>query len=137
MIVDTSAIVAVLQDEPTAPRLRAALERSGRNGMSAASYVELGIVLDRHANATQQRQIQTVLNLFGIAIEPVTVEQAMVARSAYRDFGRGSGHPAKLNYGDTFSYALASVTGEPLLFVGDDFAHTDITSALRPGTTSG
>jgi len=65
-----------------------------------------------------------------ISVEPVTLEQARLAREAYRDFGKGSGHPAKLNFGDCFAYALAKATGEPLLFKGDDFIHTDISSAL-------
>jgi ribonuclease VapC len=65
-----------------------------------------------------------------IVIEPVTEEQAHIARQAYRDYGRGSGHPARLNFGDCFAYALARATGEPLLFKGDDFRHTDIASAV-------
>ena len=133
MIVDTSAVIALLRREPLAARIEDALAASIGTRMSAATYVELGIVVDRDPDPAQPRRADAILAAYGVAIEPVSVEQARVARAAYRDYGKGSGHPARLNLGDTFSYALASVTGEPLLFVGDDFTHTDITSALRPG----
>jgi ribonuclease VapC len=77
------------------------------------------------------RRLDDLLRVLDIAIESVTEEQARIAREAYRDYGHGSGHPARLNFGDCFAYALARVTGEPLLFKGDDFTHTDITPALE------
>lgn len=130
MIVDTSALVALVFAEDSALRIHTALVDSPTNRMSAASYVELGVVADARLGAEDRRKVDRLLVTYGITVEPLTVEQAFVAREAYRDFGRGSGHRAKLNYGDTFTYALASVTGEPLLFVGDDFIHTDVTPAL-------
>ena len=86
-------------------------------------------VIDGSGDPIASRRFDDLLNEAGIAIEPVTEAQAKVARAAYRDFGRGSGHPARLNFGDCFAYALAQTTGEPLLFKGDDFVHTDVRSA--------
>jgi ribonuclease VapC len=77
------------------------------------------------------RQIDELMEEFSILIEPFTAEQAQIARQAYRDYGRGSGHPANLNFGDCFAYALARVKREPLLFKGDDFVHTDVRSAIQ------
>lgn len=130
MIVDTSAVVAILRDEPDATAHADAIERAMRRRMSAASYVEVGAVIDRAGDPVASRRVDQLLAAAGIEIEPVTVEQAQIAREAYRDFGKGSGHPAGLNYGDCFSYALAKVTGEPLLFKGDDFGRTDVEPAL-------
>ena len=92
--------------------------------MSAASYLESGVVLDSRRDPVLSRSLDDFLE-----IEPVTAEQARIAREAYRDFGKGSGHPAQLNFGDCFAYALAKSTDEPLLFVGLDFSHTDVTAA--------
>ena len=97
--------------------------------MSAATYVEAGIVADTRGPLLG-RALDEVLADFDIEVEPLTAEQARIARQAYRDYGRGSGHAANLNFGDCFSYALAAAEREPLLFVGDDFGHTDIRSAL-------
>jgi ribonuclease VapC len=130
MIVDTSAIVALVRGEPGRDEIHAALGASRLTRMSAASYVEMGAVLDRDSNTTRRRRIDTVLDDYRIAVEPVTAEQARIARKAYLDYGRGSGHPARLNLGDVFAYALAKTTREPLLFVGDDFSQTDVTSVL-------
>lgn len=135
MIVDTSALVAVLRGEKDARTLDDLLFDSNDAKMSAASYVEFGAVVDRDPDPVQRRRAATLVEDYGISIEPVTAEQAHVARDAYRELGRGSGHPARLNYGDTFSYALAAVTREPLLFVGDDFTHTDVVPALPPPAT--
>ncbi len=134
MIVDTSALAAVVFRESTAEQIHTVLVDSPQNRMSAASYVELGVVADSRLGPEDRHRVDRLLTTYGIAVEPVTVEQAFVAREAYRDFGRGSGHPARLNYGDVFSYALASVTGEPLLFVGDDFTHTDVVPGLPRST---
>lgn len=129
MIVDTSAVVAVLRCEPGWERLDHLLTSASSTSMSAASYVELGVVVDRGGDPTLARRADTVLDMWRVEIAAVTPEQARIARTAYRDYGKGSVHPAKLNYGDCFSYALASATGEPLLFVGDDFTHTDLVAA--------
>lgn len=130
MIVDTSAIVAVALNEPSTASILGAVERSDRLRMSAASKVELTAVLSRRASPQDQRRVETILLAWGVEITAFDSAQAEIASRAYRDFGRGSGHPAKLNMGDCFSYALAASSGEPLLFVGDDFTHTDVRSAL-------
>lgn len=100
--------------------------------MSAANFLEAAIVVDAKRRPVASRRLDDLLEELDVVIEPVTEEQARIARAAYRDYGRGSGHPARLNFGDCFAYALARATGEPLLFKGDDFIHTDITSALEP-----
>lgn len=133
MIIDTSALVAILRGEPLTRALDDLLFDSRDAKMSAASYVELGAVADRDPDPVQRRRAATLVEDYGISIEPVTAEQAHIARDAYRELGRGSGHPAGLTYGDTFAYALAKATREPLLFVGDDFTHTDVVPALSAG----
>ena len=130
MIVDTSALIALIDDEPEADMFLDVIARSSRATMSAATYVEAGIVIDSRADPTLSRLFDTLLDDLQIEIEPVTGEQALVARQAYRDFGKGRQHPAQLNFGDCFSYALASTTGRPLLFKGEDFSRTDVRSAV-------
>ncbi|MFA4896513.1 MULTISPECIES: type II toxin-antitoxin system VapC family toxin [unclassified Microbacterium] len=98
--------------------------------VSVANWLEASIVVDNRSVSTQ-RDFEDLRTVAGIALEPVTAEQAQIAREAYRRYGRGSGHPAKLNFGDCFAYALAVITGERLLFVGDDFSATDILPAIR------
>lgn len=98
--------------------------------MSAATYLEAGIVADGGRDPVAMRVYDSLIALKQISIEPFTADQARIARQANRDFGRGSGHPARLNFGDCMSYALAKVRDEPLLYKGDDFGHTDIISAL-------
>ena len=126
MIVDSSALVAILRAEADTERLTKALFRAPNAVMSAASYLETSIVIDRSRDPRPSRQFDLLLHEAGIEIVPVTVEQARIAREAYRDFGKGSGHPAGLNFGDCFAYALATDRGEPLLYKGDDFVHTDL-----------
>lgn len=127
MIVDASAIIAILRDEPDAERFaRALASRRGPSRMSAANYVEAAVVIDASRDPIASRRFDELIAKAEIAIEPVTFEQARVAREAYRDFGRGSGHPAGLNFGDCFAYALAKTCGEPLLFKGEDFSRTDV-----------
>jgi len=87
-------------------------------------------VLDRHRRGLVSEALDDYLEGAALSVAPVTARQARIARAAYRDFGRGSGHPAKLNFGDCFAYALAIERDEPLLFKGDDFTHTDVRSAL-------
>ena len=130
MIVDTSAVIAVLKEESDAPRFLRVLTMSAEpKRMSAANYLEAAIVVDANRNPLLSRRLDDLIVQTEIRAEPVTLEQAQVARAAYRDFGKGSGHPAQLNFGDCFAYALAKSMREPLLFKGDDFSHTDVAIA--------
>ena len=129
-IVDTSALVAILKEEPDADLFTRALAIADSALMSAANFVEVAMVIDGRRDAVASHQLDNLITYTRIGIEPVDEAQARVARQAFRDYGKGSGHPAGLNFGDCFSYALASVTGQPLLFKGDDFGHTDIKSAV-------
>ena len=130
MIVDSSALVAVLLNEEDGASLSRAMDDPEIVRMSAASYLETSIVIDKYRDAVLSAKLDDMILDSEIAIEPVTVEQAKIARQAYRDYGRGSGHKANLNFGDCFSYALARVKREPILSKGDDFGHTDLRSAL-------
>ena len=130
MIVDSSALVAVLFDEPESAAIATELTRSAANRISAGSYLEASIVVDGLRNPVVSSRFDALLALHSIIIEPVTAEQAAIARQAYRDYGKGSGHAASLNFGDCFAYSLAKLSGETLLYKGDDFSHTDIRSAL-------
>ena len=130
MIIDTSALLAILRDEPEAAACAAAIGHADSRRLSAASFVEAAAVVDGSRDPVASRGFDDLLREAQITIEPVTEAQARMARDAYRDFGRSGGHPAKLNFGDCFSYALAKVTGEPLLFKGRDFVHTDVKQAL-------
>lgn len=132
MIIDTSALIAILRDEPDGPAHTRAIEDAAVRRISAGTLFEATIVTDASADPVAGRKLDELLDAMGIVIEPVTAEQARIGREAYRDFGRGNGHPAQLNFGDCFAYALAATTGEPLLFKGADFAHTDVRSALLP-----
>jgi ribonuclease VapC len=125
MIVDTSALLAVFFNEPEAEDFARAIARAETPKMSAANLLEAGIVADSQADPRTGRQLDALVATFPLRIEPVTEEQVRIARQAYLDFGRGH-HPAKLNFGDCFAYALAKATGKPLLFKGADFGQTDI-----------
>jgi ribonuclease VapC len=137
MILDSSALVAILKDEPEAPELLQALGRDECILYSAASYLETSIVIDSLRDPALSNRFDALLERLHIQIEPVTAEQARIARQAYRDYGRGSGHPANLNFGDCFSYALARDKRQPILFKGEDFIHTDLRSALIGTGTEG
>lgn len=126
MIIDTSAIVAILRDEPDAKSYAEAIERAETRRISAVNFVEGAVVIDSSRDPIASRRFDEFVKVANLTIDPVTVAQALIAREAYRDFGKGSGHPAKLNFGDCFAYALAKASGEPLLFKGDDFGHTDL-----------
>ncbi len=127
MIVDTSVIIAILRAEPDAKDFVLAMKASRTSLlMSTASYVEIGAEIDQARDPIASRRVDELLNALGIQVEPVTPHQAHIAREAYRDFGKGSGHHAGLNFGDCFSYALAKAFAEPLLFKGNDFIHTDV-----------
>lgn len=130
VIVDASALIAILYGEPDAAAFVRAIYAAAECRISAANFLEAAIVIDSGRSPVASRRFDDLLREARIAIEPVTEAQARIAREAYRDFGRGSGHPARLNFGECFAYALARATGEPLLFKGDDFRHTDIKSAL-------
>ncbi|WP_028280866.1 type II toxin-antitoxin system VapC family toxin [Arthrobacter sp. H5] len=130
MIIDTSAIVAVLLDEPESGPFREWIAANTVK-LSAGTYIETGIVIDRLRLPGATRLFDRFLHDAGITLEPVTKDQAMIARAAYRDYGKGSGHKAQLNFGDCFSYALATDLREPLLFKGNDFIHTDVVPATR------
>ena len=131
MIVDSSALVAILKREPERAAFSALLETTPDVSISAATYFETGIVIDSLREPAMSRMLDDLIEVSGIVIEPVTVTQARIARQAYRDYGRGSGHPANLNFGDCFTYALAREKREPVLWKGDDFGHTDLRPALQ------
>jgi ribonuclease VapC len=130
VIIDASALIAILRDEPEAGPCARAIAEASQRRISAANFLEAAIVIDGSRDPIASRRLDDLLREGQIEIAPVTETQARLAREAYRDYGRGSGHLARLNFGDCFAYALARETGEPLLFKGDDFAHTDVTPAL-------
>ena len=123
MIVDTSAIIAILRGEPEAQQFSTTLSNERPASLSAANYLEAGIVIDGAGDAVASARLDIILDRLSVEIVPVTAAQAKLARQAYRDFGKGRGHPARLNFGDCFAYALATERGEPLLYKGEDFAH--------------
>lgn len=131
MLIDTSALIAILRDEPEALFCAMAIENAPEPRMSAANVLEAAVVIDGSRTPVASRRFDELVGTAGIRIEPVTEAHTVLARYAYRDFGKGSGHPAQLNFGDCFAYALAKSTGELLLFKGNDFSHTDVTPA-RP-----
>lgn len=133
MIVDTSAVLAILRNEPEASMCADAIEKADVRRISAANLLEAAIVIDGSRDPIASRRLDDFVDEGQFVIEPVTPEQVMIGRAAYRDFGKGSGHPAQLNYGDCFAYALAKVTGEPLLFIGRDFSETDLRAVDRAG----
>ena len=128
MIVDSSAVIAILMREPDAERFERALDLAPRNAMSTATYVELINVIDRKAGGYLLGNADELLATAMVELIPFTLEQAQWARHARLTYGIGH-HPARLNFGDCFAYALAKVTGEPLLFKGDDFSRTDVVAA--------
>ncbi len=129
MVVDTSALLAVLCDEPERRPFNEAIEAAESVALSAASFVETSIVIEARFGAEGIRDLDHFLSVAGVEIREVDAEQAYVARRAFTEFGKGR-HPAGLNFGDCFSYALAKVRGERLLFKGNDFAKTDIESVI-------
>jgi ribonuclease VapC len=130
MIVDTSALVAILRAEPDAARYATAIAADEDPRISAVNFVEAAVVVDGGRDPIASRRFDELIAAAQISIVPVTERHARLAREAYRDFGKGSGHPAKLNFGDCFAYALAKQAGQPLLFKGDDFGETDVAPAL-------
>lgn len=130
MILDTSAVIAILRDEQEASIYAKAIEEAAQRRISAVNYVEAAAVIDASRDPVASRRFDELLETAEVLVESVDESQAHIARQAYRDFGKGSGHSAGLNFGDCFAYALAKVKREPLLFKGDDFSHTDVASVL-------
>lgn len=129
MVVDTSALLAILFQEPEAERFTLAILRAARRLLSAANLLEAGIVMQARYGDEGPRDLDLLVLKLGIEIAPVTEQQVGIARRAYRRYGRGQHHPAGLNYGDCFAYALAKDAGEPLLRKGEDFSRTDLDPA--------
>lgn len=128
MIVDASAIVAILGEEPDWERYNEKIATARRPRMSVVNALEVTMVTESRGGAPAGTEFDRYVARMGIELEPVTLEQLAAARYACRRFGKGN-HPAGLNFGDCFAYALADVTREPLLFKGDDFARTDVRTA--------
>ena len=128
MILDTSALVAILYGEPQARDFVERIRAADVCRISVANHVELSMVVENQLGPNGTRQADAFLRRANVVIEPVTIEQGDLARQAFLDFGKGR-HKAGLNFGDCFAYALARATGEALLFNGDDFALTDIRRA--------
>lgn len=126
MILDTSVLVAVLTGEEGAERLLRVLAEAPALRISAATALEASVVLDSRSAPQQRRRLDDLFTELEVEIVPFDQEQWAVARAAYQDFGRGSGHPARLNLGDCFAYALHRVSGEPLLYVGEGFAKVGV-----------
>jgi ribonuclease VapC len=129
MVLDTSALLVLLLDEPEAEAYRAVLEEEETRLVSAATLLETGIVIEARKGEAGGRELDLVIHKAGIDVVPVDAEQVAEARRAYRRFGRGR-HAAGLNLGDVFAYALARTSGEALLFKGDDFSKTDVGRVL-------
>lgn len=130
MIVDTSALIAILAKESERETFTRAILGAVPARMSAASYLEAALVVDGLRDPVLSRRLDDLVDWLAIEVVDVTRSQARVAREAYRDFGRGTGHLARLNFGDCFAYALARIMDEALLFKGDDFGHTDVRRAV-------
>ena len=131
MIIETSVLVAIIKNEPEAFSFAKAMEKESVLYLCSASYFEAGIVIDSLHNPVASARLDEIVQHPKFVIEPFDGEQARIAREAYRNYGKGSGHKANLNFGDCFSYALARVKREPILYKGDDFGHTDLRSALE------
>jgi ribonuclease VapC len=125
-----NSLKGILRDEPEAPSHARTIADATVRRVSAVNFVESAVINDASRDPIATRRFDDFIREADISIAPITQTQAQVARSAYRDFGKGSGNPAKLNFGDCFAYALAKESGEPLLFKGGDFAHTDIVAGL-------
>jgi len=131
MVLDTSALLAILLDEPERRRFSEAIAQAGQCAISAVTVVEVSMILESRHGAGGVRAFDRLLAVARVAVLPVDAAQAEAAREAFRQYGKGR-HPAALNLGDCFAYALARTRGEPLLFKGADFALTDLRSALEP-----
>ena len=137
MILDSSALIAIVADEPEQPSYTRAIAAADRVRISATTLVEVFSVLDRRPDPAHSRRLDRLLAQQHVVVEPFTEPRSRIAREAYRDFGRGSGHPAGLNLGDCFAYALAKDADEPLLYKGNGFGHTDVRSVFPGGRVPG
>ena len=129
MIVDTSAVLAVLFDDPDAERFTRAIAEAPHCRMSVANFLEAALVVEGRAGLVGGQELDLFIERAAVELVPISIEHAQAARRGWRRFGKGN-HSAGLNFGDCFAYALAEVTGEPLLYKGEDFALTDVESAL-------
>lgn len=130
MVIDTSAILAILLGQRDAPAFAEAIEQADDRRISAANYLGAALVIDNHGDPIARREFDRFFDRSRIEIEPVTAELARIARQAHQDFGRGR-HRAALNFGDCLAYALARSLDQPLLYKGSDFSHTDVRSAIE------
>ena len=130
MIIDSSALLAILFNETDAHMHAAAIAKAKSAQISAANWLETAIRIDHGSSPIASNAMDDLIREAQIEIVPVTADQVSIARQAYRAYGKGTGHPAQLNFGDCFSYALAKSTGQPLLFKGNDFSQTDLQAAL-------
>jgi ribonuclease VapC len=130
LAVDTSAIIAVIRSEPEASHILDVLGSAEQRLLSAATLLEASMVTASRVSETERLDI--FVQRAALEIVPFSAGEASIGAEAFRKFGKGSGHPAKLNFGDCFAYALAKSRNLPLLFKGDDFVHTDIRPALKP-----
>jgi len=130
VIIDSSVLIAILRGESDGRAFAEVIDRAPRCRISAGTFLETSIIVDGSRDPVLSRRLDELINEANIAIEPVIEEHARIARAAYRDFGKGSGHPAKLSFGDCFAYALAKTTGEPLIFKGRGFNETDVEAAI-------
>jgi ribonuclease VapC len=129
MVLDSSAVIAILKAEPEAATFLTKIAGTQICRLSAANLVEIGLVSRQDSSGAYRKALNVLLQDFSVRIEPVSERQAWIAMEAYDRFGKGTGHPAGLNFGDCFSYALARDVEEPLLYKGNDFSHTDLTPA--------
>lgn len=129
MVIDSSALLAILQDEPERRAMTEAIERAAHRYLSVVSLVEAGVVIEARRGPAAARLLDVLVERAAIEVMPVDVEQGALARRAWARYGRGR-HPAGLNFGDCFAYALSMALGESLLFKGEDFSQTDVVSAL-------
>ncbi|MEE4379394.1 MAG: type II toxin-antitoxin system VapC family toxin [Candidatus Competibacteraceae bacterium] len=129
MVIDTSALLAILQDEPERRSFNEAIEAADIRSLSVASFVEVSLVIESRYGPDGIRDFDLFLTKAGIKLISIDAEQALAARQAFREYGKGR-HSAGLNFGDCFSYALAKILGEPLLFKGNDFSKTDLTPVV-------
>ncbi|NDY95315.1 type II toxin-antitoxin system VapC family toxin [Wenzhouxiangella sp. C33] len=132
MIIDSSALLAILFNEPDAQVHAEAIAQAQSAHISAANWLETAIRIDHGGSPIASNAMDDLIREARIEIAPVTADHVSIARQAYRAYGKGTGHPAQLNFGDCFSYALAKSTRQPLLFKGNDFSHTDLPAALKP-----
>lgn len=130
MIVDPSALMAILLSEPEEAQFLEALHAAEQCSLAAGSWVEIAAVLTRSRRVQAFAALHILMHEAEIEVEPTSATQAQIAHEAYRTYGMGTGHPARLKFGDCFAYALSRESGRPLLFKGDDFRHTDVESAV-------